>query len=170
MDIRIYVADLAAYNNGRLHGAWIDATQDAEDIAAEVRAMLAKSPEPGAEEWAIHDFEGFAPLSLSEYDSFERVSAIAQGIEKHGEAFPAWLSNDDSVDLDDFTEAYAGTWDSEKDFAYNYVDDVGGWAGVYPIPDELEFYLDWDAITFALMQDYFAVKLSDYTYAIFRNA
>ena len=24
-DIRIYVADLAAYNNGKLHGVWIDA-------------------------------------------------------------------------------------------------------------------------------------------------
>ena len=27
-EIRIYVADLAAYNNGKLHGVWIDATQD----------------------------------------------------------------------------------------------------------------------------------------------
>ena len=25
-EIRIYVADLAAYNNGKLHGVWIDAT------------------------------------------------------------------------------------------------------------------------------------------------
>ena len=24
-EIRIYVADLAAYNNGKLHGVWIDA-------------------------------------------------------------------------------------------------------------------------------------------------
>ncbi|KDA00731.1 antirestriction protein ArdA, partial [Hyphomonas oceanitis] len=48
---RIYVACLAAYNNGRLHGAWIDAiTPDA--IRAGVREMLATSPEPDAEEWA----------------------------------------------------------------------------------------------------------------------
>ncbi|WP_202940975.1 antirestriction protein ArdA [Alteromonas macleodii] len=26
-EISIYVADLAAYNNGILHGVWIDATQ-----------------------------------------------------------------------------------------------------------------------------------------------
>lgn len=167
-DIRIYVADLAAYNNGRLHGAWIDATQDTEDIWAEVQAMLKKSPEPGAEEWAIHDFEGFAPLRLNEYDSFDHVSAIAQGIEEHGEAFAAWLSNDDSVDLDDFSEAYAGTWDSEKDFAYSYVEDTGGFNGAQ-IPDALEAYLDWDSIASDLMQDFFSVKLSTHDYAIFRN-
>lgn len=30
-EIRIYVADLAAYNNGILRGFWIDATQDIDD-------------------------------------------------------------------------------------------------------------------------------------------
>ncbi|WP_273241477.1 antirestriction protein ArdA [Hyphomonas atlantica corrig.] len=50
---RIYVACLAAYNNGRLHGAWIDATEP-DEMMQGVRAMLAASPEPGAEEWSIH--------------------------------------------------------------------------------------------------------------------
>jgi hypothetical protein len=50
---RIYVACLAAYNNGCLHGRWIDATTP-DEIWAQVRAMLADSPEPDAEEWAIH--------------------------------------------------------------------------------------------------------------------
>jgi len=59
---RIYVACLAAYNAGRLHGRWIDAAQDAADIQAEVRKMLAASPQADAEEWAIHDYEGFGPL------------------------------------------------------------------------------------------------------------
>jgi len=31
---RIYVACLAAYNSGKLHGEWIDASQTAEDIHA----------------------------------------------------------------------------------------------------------------------------------------
>ena len=39
---RIYVACLAAYNNGRLHGRWIDATTP-DEIWGEVRAMLAAS-------------------------------------------------------------------------------------------------------------------------------
>src|SRR5436189_4774564 len=56
---RIYAATLSDYNAGRLHGAWIDADQDPEELQAEIDAMLAKSAEPVAEEWAIHDYEGF---------------------------------------------------------------------------------------------------------------
>jgi len=43
-NIRIYVADLAAYNAGHLHGVWIDATLELDDIQAQVRTMLAASP------------------------------------------------------------------------------------------------------------------------------
>ncbi|MEP0315093.1 MAG: antirestriction protein ArdA, partial [Hyphomonas sp.] len=50
---RIYVACLAAYNNGCLHGRWIAVTTP-DEIMSEVRAMLADSPLPDAEEWAIH--------------------------------------------------------------------------------------------------------------------
>ena len=32
----IYVADLAAYNAGKLRGEWIDANQDESDIQAEL--------------------------------------------------------------------------------------------------------------------------------------
>ena len=59
---RIYVACLAAYNNGYLHGAWVDATQDAWAIWGVVQKMLAASPVADAEEWAIHDHEGFGRL------------------------------------------------------------------------------------------------------------
>jgi antirestriction protein len=38
--------------------------------------MLADSPIPGAEEWAIHDYEDFEGASLSEYASFETVCAL----------------------------------------------------------------------------------------------
>lgn len=33
---KIYVACLSAYNNGYLHGLWIDATQEAEDIEDDI--------------------------------------------------------------------------------------------------------------------------------------
>ena len=39
-EIRIYVACLAAYNNGKLHGVWIDATDDIDDIQDQINDML----------------------------------------------------------------------------------------------------------------------------------
>ena len=49
--IRIYVACLAAYNNGHLHGEWINVTDEAS-IWEAVQAMLFASPIDEAEEWA----------------------------------------------------------------------------------------------------------------------
>ena len=66
---RIYVADLAAYNNGHLHGVWIDATQELEEIWTEIRTMFKDSPIENPEEWAIHDYENFFGYSVGEYES-----------------------------------------------------------------------------------------------------
>jgi antirestriction protein len=77
---RIYVASLSDYNAGRLHGAWIDASQDLDEVWRQVSEMLAASPEPIAEEWAIHDYDNFGPLRLDEYESLCTVVGLAQGI------------------------------------------------------------------------------------------
>jgi len=45
MSPRIYVACLASYNNGVLHGAWMDAT-DADAMREEIATMLRASPYP----------------------------------------------------------------------------------------------------------------------------
>ncbi|MFX9180936.1 antirestriction protein ArdA, partial [Acinetobacter baumannii] len=80
---RIYVACLAAYNNGILHGAWLDVTEDACAIWDGIAAMLAKSPVPDAEEWAIHDYEGFAGIRISEYEGIERIAELAGFLAEH---------------------------------------------------------------------------------------
>jgi antirestriction protein len=125
---RIYVACLAAYNSGYLHGAWIDADQEAAGIEELVRDMFAHSPVPLAEEWAIHDYEGFGDLRLSEWESFERVAAIGAGMAEHGLAFAAWLSYDSSHDPSDvssFEDAYCGEWDSLRAYAEDFAESTG---------------------------------------------
>lgn len=46
MTIRFYAACLASYNNGVLHGAWIDAESDVDAMQEQVNAMLIKSRFP----------------------------------------------------------------------------------------------------------------------------
>ncbi len=41
---RIYVADLAAYNNGHLHGAWLDPSRDEDEVWEDINTMLSSSP------------------------------------------------------------------------------------------------------------------------------
>ena len=123
----IYVACLAAYNNGILHGKWIDATLGTPEIHRRIQAMLAASPEPGAEEWAIHDYENFGPLRLGEYETIEHVAAIAEHIQKHGEAFAAWLdfTNFDQTEWHYFDDAYLGEYDSLEAYIDHLIDDLG---------------------------------------------
>jgi antirestriction protein len=125
---QVYIASLSDYNAGRLYGRWIDAAQTAEALHAAISEMLAASPTPGAEEWAIHDFEGFGPLRLSEYESIDMVSAVAQGIAEHGPAFAAWAADvgtDQSDELARFEDCFMGHWESVEAYAGNLVDDLG---------------------------------------------
>jgi antirestriction protein len=84
---RVYIASLSDYNAGWLLGRWIDAAQEPEAIHEEIRAMLGTSSEPVAEEWAVHDYEGFGLWSPGEYESVETLSAVARLIAEHGEVF-----------------------------------------------------------------------------------
>ena len=77
---RIYVASLSDYNNGHLHGRWISAAQDPDLIYDEIHQMLATSPSPQAEEWAIHDYEGFTPHDICETEDIPTITRIAMEI------------------------------------------------------------------------------------------
>lgn len=151
-EFRIYVASLSDYNNGFLHGQWIDVT-DADTIREEIAAMLADSPSAKldgfpAEEWAIHDFEGFGPLRLSEYEDIEEIVALAEAAEEHGGAFLAWAAYEsDNRDCRDFEDAFLGEWDSVADYVQDFWEQCGG------LPDAPNGswwhpanYIDWQAM------------------------
>ena len=73
-ELRVYVADLAAYNNGYLHGVWIDATLELGEMQDQVSEMLKATPlDEESEEYAIHDYEGFGAYKVSEYEGLESV-------------------------------------------------------------------------------------------------
>ena len=150
---KIYVACLAAYNNGFLHGQWIDANQSAEAIHSEIQDMLAQSPIAGAEEWAIHDYEGFEGIRLSESEDIDTVVEIAAMIKEHGPAWCAYANYEglDYATKENFEEAYQGEWDSEEDFA----EDLAG--ETMEIPKHLEFYIDYEKFARDLfINDYFS--------------
>ncbi|MEY1676116.1 antirestriction protein ArdA [Gordonia sp. ABKF26] len=124
---RIYVASLADYVDGRLHGTWLDAAREPDAVAADIQKMLARSPVPGAEEFAIHDFENFGYLRLGEYDQLDWVCAVARGIAEHGPAFSAWADvMDGNLDgLAHFTDNYLGDYPTLRDYATELLDDYG---------------------------------------------
>jgi len=155
---KIYVASLSDYNAGRLHGVWIDLREytSEDEVWDEIHAMLARSKEPPAEEWAIHDYEGFYGLRLSEWEPIARLVNLAAMLDEHGEAFAAWVDlvgmpDDESFDEDEFLEAFVGEYDSVKDWAGEQLEDVldllrGATSDTYSdVCDTLGRYLDAEA-------------------------
>ncbi len=157
--IRIYVACLAAYNNGHLHGRWIDATLGENHIHTQVKAMLTNSPEPDAEEWSIHDYEGFEGAPISEWDSFERIANLAEFITEH-ETLGGKLLEHFGGDLDDAKTAFDNYWgefENLEEYARSLTEDTGG-----EIPSHLANYIDYAAMgrDMEMSGDIFTVEIA----------
>lgn len=140
---RIYVACLAAYNNGYLHGAWIDSDQDADQIRDEIAAMLARSPVEGAEEYAIHDYEGFEGVSISEYAGIDNVARMAAFIAEHG-APGAGLLKHFGGDMDQAETALQDCYHGQFASLADYMEELT--TESVTIPEALRYYVDWQAM------------------------
>lgn len=170
--MQIYVACLAAYNNGKLHGEWIDATKGTDHIEEGIKRVLATSPEPFAEEWAIHDYDDFPShltRTLGENPNIEDLSAIAEFIEEHGELGKAVLGE---FDLDEakrqIEENFHGEHKNEEDFIYSFYEDCGMMPDTKQNP--LMNYIDWQAVARdAFMSDFTSIDSPNGIYVFSNN-
>lgn len=167
LELRIYVACLAAYNSGYLHGAWIDASQDVDKIYADINKMLAASPIPHAEEIAIHDTEGFGDL-IEEYTGIDRVVELATYIAKNNELGLAVLEHI-NCDIEEATklldECYHGEHKSEEEFAYYWTHEID----CREIPEYLQHYIDYNSMARDFfINDFFSIVI-DHKVHVFSN-
>jgi antirestriction protein len=171
---RIYVASLSDYNAGRLHGVWLEAT-DIERVRIGIAAMLKASASERAEEYAIHDFEGFSRYLPSEYAELELVCAIGAAIAEHGTIITAYFEHGtfptDAEQLPEllahFSESYQGAYESLEDWAVQYLQDTGL---LQQVPQALCGYIDLEswADDAQMSGDIFAVELEGKTH-VFSN-
>lgn len=123
---KIYVADLEAYNNGKLSGVWLDLTDynDADELMDAIQDFLKTS---GGEEYAIHDYENLPSSMYSEYmgkSDFEEIYQMIDLAKNNNlplEVVMEVVSQYDESALDE----YYGVYDDEEDFAYQQVEEVG---------------------------------------------
>ncbi|WDI44794.1 antirestriction protein ArdA [Bremerella sp. P1] len=166
MTPRVYIACLASYNNGVLHGRWIDADQEPDEIQEEINEMLRESrfpntmvecPEcegtddecelckgtgevPSAEEWAVHDYDEM--INLGEYPSLDDISRHGLAIAEHGDAWKAFCDHfGDDVTEEQFQDAYCGQYRSEVEYAEQLVDDC---YNIDEMMGNLSHYFDYE--------------------------
>jgi antirestriction protein len=140
---RIYITDVAAQEIGRLHGRWIEATDNLPDIREQIGELLVASPVAGAERFAITDHRGFLGYQPSDQVPLETVATIASGIFEHGPAFAAYVTlvGEDEEQLHRFDERHVGSFDSAEAWAI----DVG---------NELEWQRHLDTVVDPMLRPY----------------
>lgn len=147
---RIYVASLADYNAGRHHGRWIEADRGAQHIWDQINELLASSKEPIAEEWAIHDFEGFGPVRLHEWESIDTVADFARQLTEHGPVFAALVHHFGGVSeieqaRQSLSDAYQGSFESIEHYVEQFIDDCYGDV-LSKLPDFIRYHIDYSGI------------------------
>mgnify|MGYP003675232153 FL=1 len=164
---QIYVACLASYNAGILHGRWVDLSYgpDAEDVWAEINEMLDASPEPGAEEFAIHDSQNLGVVR--EYESIkdltERAAFISEAEDKTGDAYlGAGLLDNFHGNLNEARrtlETYSGCFNDAYEYGYYYAESFGD-AGPSKF---LEGYIDYKKLGEDLFVNSICIKKAEPT-------
>ena len=123
---KIYVADLEAYNNGRLVGSWLDLTDysDADELQEAIQELLDKW---GVEEYAIHDTENIPSSMYSEYMGARDFEELYTMIDiANDKDLPLEVVQDVVSQFDESAvEEFYGKYDSAEDFAEQLVDDIG---------------------------------------------
>jgi len=162
----IYVADLGAYNAGKLIGKWLDLTtfEEVGDLQNEIDKIACSSGY--GDEWAIHDYSNM-PSSLGENPDLEKVLEIAELIKEHSfnvvDAFINIFSYDD---LDNLEDSYCGEWDSFKAFS----DDIFDECYLHDVPDHIQNYIDYEGFSKDLSMDYYeADNPASYGVFVFRS-
>ena len=162
---RFYAACLASYNNGILHGAWIDASTDVDEMQDAINAMLRASrfPNvtvehdgkrvPSAEEWAMHDKDGDELDGLGEYCGLQAIAnrielaELAEselgddGMEIVNAFYDRWGQCDDAPAdmIERVRDAYQGTFRDLEAWADDYWESSGMYDG---IPEHARAYVD----------------------------
>lgn len=154
---KIYVACLASYTSGILYGQWIDADQSVGDIYDQIKTMLAGSAIENAEEWAIHDYEGFGEIRLSEFEDLETIVNYVEFImelEELGQVLIADYGLEAAQTM--MANHYHGCYDSEVDFARYVLEEYHS----NPILDNWLCYFDYEAFARDLfINDFCSVKV-----------
>lgn len=141
-DMRIYVASLSDYNNGRLEGKWLDLSDysDASELMEAIQEMLDELTEKYKsidgevrEEWAVHDYEGIPSTLASEYmgeQDFQQLYDIAEVAEDRGIPVEVLVERAGDTGSDDY-QALADSLmfvvdgNDESDIVHEYESQLG---------------------------------------------
>lgn len=150
----VYVGTYEKYANGSIFGEWVRITDfdNYADFLRYIRELHSDEKDP---EFMFQDFEGYPEEWYSESymdeDLFNKIKKYSELGNK--QPFDVYLRYFSDGDFDSFEERYVGEYDSELDFVYQLVDEIG----IENIQNK-DSYFDYNALARDLFaNDYFFV-------------
>jgi antirestriction protein len=149
IEAKLYVGTYAKYNNGSISGAWLDLTNysNADDFYLACAELHKDESDP---EFMFQDFDGFHKSLYNEsgnidaiYDYLTECALLSQDIVNAG--------LDCDIPLSRIEGAYYGEYESDLDFAYNYIDDT---CFLNDIPESIVRYFDYESYSKDLSYDF----------------
>lgn len=146
---RVYVACLGCYNEGVLHGKWMDADElESEWLHGDLREdgsyPMTQCKKLHHEEWAIHDSEY---IQCGEHPDIDALVPIMRAFEEHGDGFREWYNhcgNQYDYPVEAWQDRYQGEYDSEKAFAEEWAEMCGYIRYDRDDANPLLRYVDWE--------------------------
>jgi antirestriction protein len=165
MDIKIYLTNLAQYNDGRLIGEWLNLSELSEDqLNIAIKRILGND-----EEYFITDFE--APFRIEEYSNAHELRNAAEklaGMNDYEAAAVIFLIEEGNTlteALEEYESVVSYSAGSFEELAEQFVDE-----GLFgEIPESIQNYIDYEKIGRDLSFDYTESEYNGQTYFFDRN-
>ncbi|NDK90424.1 antirestriction protein ArdA [Gordonia desulfuricans] len=151
---RAFASCESCYAAGRLVGVWIDAVDAADTTAEQIHAGSGVDPvAEGCEEFVCMDTDNMPTTGEPSLEEAARWGEIYEEVgDEQWSALCAWVRSGSYIaegDTDfpcvsDFEEAYAGCWDSFRDYAFELAEDIGLFEGLDSEHVAVR-YFDWDS-------------------------
>lgn len=139
---RLYVGTYGKYNSGSIKGAWLD-LEDYSNKDAFLSACRELHKDEADPELMFQDYEGFPKSYYCESNIPDALWDWLELDEDDRELLAVYQDSvNQDADIDEARENFCGKFNSEEDWAANYLEDTGGLEGV---PEHLRNYIDFEA-------------------------
>ena len=144
--MKVYVGTYSKYNSGSLKGDWLDIEGyvDQEDF---LTACAKLHEDEDDAEFMFQDQEGIPGCFFCESQIDKELWDMIKEADDLDEAI-AYVDYHNEWDKGKFDESKRGKWGSDKEFIQDLIDNTE------TIPEWLEGYIDWDAMTKEYMDDF----------------